>query len=116
MKRVAVALTLFVCVSSARRADAEVTIVKSDAWEVYTTGRVDGFLSYGWGDANPLPLVMNSNIPVGGGLDTGNDSMPRFNAAGVQIQGTFKSLRVRSGFCPMSSASAFVGSSPRPRR
>jgi hypothetical protein len=62
---------------------------------------VDAFLSYGWGDANPLPLMMNSNIPVGGGLDTGNDSMPVF-APGTttQVQGTFQSMRVRSGFVP----------------
>jgi len=101
MKRVAVALTFAVALSFARRATAEVTIVKSDTWEVYTTGRVNAFLSYGWGDAIPLPLMMGSNIPPGGGLDTGNDSMPVFAPGTMtQVQGTFQSMRLRSGFLP----------------
>src|SRR6266478_2530066 len=101
MKRAAAAIALCAVVSLGRPAAADVTLVKSDTWEIYTTGRVNGFLSYGWGDAIPLPLVMNSNIPLGGGLNTGNDSMPRVGPDGVTpVQGTFQSMRLRSGFVP----------------
>jgi hypothetical protein len=45
---------LAVGVLSNRVARAEVSIIKTDTWELYTTGRVAGFFSYGWGDANVL--------------------------------------------------------------
>lgn len=84
-----------------RIAAAEVTIAKTDTWEFFTTGRVNAFLSYGFGDANPLPLAPGTAIPPGGGLSVGNDSMPRFGPDGTtQIQGTFQSMRLRSGFVP----------------
>ncbi|MES1206356.1 MAG: porin [Pseudomonadota bacterium] len=76
------------------------TISKSDTWEFFTTGRVNAFLSYGFGDANPLPLTPGVTIPPGGGLSVGNDSMPRFGPDGMQVQGTFTSMRLRSGFVP----------------
>jgi hypothetical protein len=84
----------------ARPAVADVTIIKTDQWEAYTTGRVDGFFSYGFGDANPIPLMMGEDIPPGGGLDVGSNAMPKFNAAGMNIQGTFQSMRLMSGFIP----------------
>ena len=87
-----------------RPAAAEVTISKSDDWDVYTAGRVNGFLSYGWGDANPIALKMGSAIPLGGGLSVGNDSIPKFvtgaDGTMTQVQGQFQSMRVRSGFVP----------------
>jgi hypothetical protein len=82
-----------------REARAEVSIVKTDNWELYTTGRVDAFFSYGVGDANPLQRP-GENIPLGGGLDTGVDNIPKYAADGTLTQGTFKSMRVRSGFVP----------------
>src|SRR5450432_2685263 len=84
-----------------RPAAAEVTLTKTDTWEVFATGRVDGFFSYGWGDANPIPLMVGEQIPAGGGLSVGSDAMPRFAADGVtHVQGTFQSMRLRSGFVP----------------
>src|SRR5882724_636439 len=80
----------------ARPAVADVTIVKTDQWEVYTSGRVDGFFTYGQGDANPIPLVMGESIPPGAGLDVGSNAMPKFNAGGMNVQGTFQSMRLMS--------------------
>ena len=95
-----VCLVSFVGVIVARPAVADVTIVKTDQWEVYSTGRVDGFFTYGQGDANPIPLKMGEDIPPGAGLDVGSNAMPKFNAAGTNIQGTFQSMRLQSGFVP----------------
>ena len=102
--RRAVCLASFAGALAARPAAAEVTLLKSDTWDVFTTGRVDGFFSYGWGDANPIPILppaRNEQIPPGGGLSVNNDGMPKFAADGVtNIQGTFESMRLRSGFLP----------------
>jgi hypothetical protein len=115
MNRVGASFARFaVCLASlmgtllSRPVHAEVTLVKTDTWDVFATGRVNGFLSYGWGQANPVPLFPNpgnpnvmEQIPQGGGLNVGNDAMPRFAADGVtHIQGTFESMRLRSGFVP----------------
>ncbi len=85
---------------------AEVTIVKGDAWEMYTTGRVDAFFSYGVGDASPV-VRPGENIPAGGGLNTGNDTLPSSNPPTngpdgnpLPQQGRFQSMRLRSGFVP----------------
>jgi hypothetical protein len=87
----------------ARRA-AEVTLTRTEAWEVYTTGRVGGFFSYGQGDSNPQPLPGTADIPPGGGLDVGTDNIPQIDPmTGMPIpgtQGSFKSMRLRSGFLP----------------
>ncbi len=85
-------------------ASAEVILTKTDDWEVYTTGRVNGFLSYGWGDGYPQPINgPNETIRPGGGLDVGSDSIPELGPDGMPVQGaqgTFRSMRVRSGFVP----------------
>src|SRR3954467_629278 len=39
----------------AKSAHAEKVLVKGDGWEVYTDGRVGGFLSYTYGDGLPRP-------------------------------------------------------------
>jgi hypothetical protein len=87
-----------------RRAAAEVTLTRTESWEVYTTGRVGGFFSYGQGDSNPQPLPGTADIPPGGGLDVGTDNIPKIDpATGMPVpgaQGTFKSMRLRSGFLP----------------
>jgi hypothetical protein len=87
----------------ARPARAEVSIVKTDGWELYTQGRVNAFFSYGWGDA--IPIARDGEIiPAGGGLDTGSDTIPPplgpdgMPPAGAQS--TFRSMRLRSGFVP----------------
>ena len=61
---------------------------------------MNAFISYGWGQANPLPLVMGSSLPAGGGLDVGNDSIPAAGAGMGTAQATFQSMRLRSGFVP----------------
>lgn len=84
-------------------AAAEVTIVKADGWEIYTTGRVNGFLVGGVGDAYPQPLVPGSSVRPGGGLNVGSDTIPAMGPDGMVIQdaqGTFQSLRFRNGFLP----------------
>ncbi len=84
-----------------RTAAADVTIVKLDNWELFTNGRVNGFFSYGQGDAIPI-APPGENIPLGGGLNTEYDVIPKIGPDGMplQAQGTFKSMRVRSGFVP----------------
>jgi len=86
-----------------RTARAEVAIVKTDGWELYTQGRVNAFLSYGWGDA--IPIARDGEvIPAGGGLNTGNDTTPPPPGPNgmppTGAQSTFRSMRVRSGFVP----------------
>jgi hypothetical protein len=85
-----------------RNARAEVSIVKTDGWELYTQGRVNAFLSYGWGDG--IPLARDGEIiPSGGGLDTGSDTIPPLGPDGTPVPGAqskFKSMRIRSGFVP----------------
>jgi predicted porin len=105
-KHLAATATFALSVSLSGPGRAEVTILKGDTWEMYTTGRVDAFFSYGWGDANPLSRP-GELIPTGGGLQTGNDTVPSssppvIGADGNKVpqQGRFESMRVRSGFVP----------------
>src|SRR5258706_10733128 len=85
---------------SVRHAGAEVTLTKADGWEVSTSGRVNAFFSYGWGDGNPIAHT-GENIPVGAGLDTGFYAEPGgMNPDGTLKQGKFSSMRMRSGFVP----------------
>jgi hypothetical protein len=95
------AAALAIGILSSRGARADVSILKTDTWELYTRGRVGGFFSYGWGDGNPLTRP-NENLPLGGGLNTGNDTVPKIGPDGMplMVQGTFRSMRVRSGFVP----------------
>jgi len=86
-------------------ARAEVPLVKTaDGWEVYTEGRVDAFFSYGRGDVIPQARP-GETLPAGGGLDTGSDAIPSTKVDGMGMpipnaQGTFESMRLRSGFLP----------------
>ncbi|HVY31733.1 MAG TPA: porin [Polyangiaceae bacterium] len=80
-----------------RPAAAEVTLVKSDPWEVYTSGRVDVFFGYAFGDAKP------SGSLKGGGLDASTDIIPKLDAMGnpdPSQQGTISKMRMHSGFVP----------------
>jgi predicted porin len=98
--RFTVALAATVAIS--QPAFADVPIVKIDNWELFTNGRINAFFSYGWGDSNPVPLVAGENITPGGGLNTSYDNIPVIGPSGMAlpVQGTFKSMRMRSGFVP----------------
>jgi hypothetical protein len=91
---------------AARTASAEVTLLKSDSWEVYTGGRVNAFFGYAFGEGFPVP----SNDPqfgprslIGGGVYTGSDLIPGLDANGQpdpKQAGTISKMRFRSGFVP----------------
>ena len=54
LTRTAGALLLLAgCLLTTKQAAAEVTLVKSDTWEVYTSGRVNVFYGYAFGGARP---------------------------------------------------------------
>lgn len=98
-----VCLSLVGFLSWTRSASADVTIGKTDDWEIYTTGRVDGFFSYGFGDGYPQAKGANETILPGGGLNIGVDNIPDIGPDGMPIpgsSGTFRSMRIRSGFVP----------------
>ena len=93
----------------ARRAAAEVTLVKTDKWELFTDGRVGGFASFADGDA--FPTITNNaagtavSTPYGGGLDDNNSNAIRPLVPPAPApqpdripQGSLRSVRVRSGF------------------
>jgi len=80
-------------------------LVKTDDLEVFTSGRVGAFFSYGFGDAYPVPLnaAGGETIRPGGGLDPGPDTIPQKGPDGKDDstkQGTIRSMRFRSGFVP----------------
>lgn len=91
-------LALTAGVLQAAPAAAEVTLVKTDPWEVYTAGRVNVFWGYAIGDARPGGTLK------GGGVDSSLDRIPDINPATGEpdsnSQGTIKKMRVRSGFVP----------------
>jgi Gram-negative porin len=99
MRGALVALGLLGLAAGSARAD--VTLTKFDNWELYTNGRVNLFVSYGTGDSNPVP-ESGEFIPLGGGLNTEYDNIPRRGPDGMILpgQGTFISTRLRSGFVP----------------
>jgi hypothetical protein len=83
-----------------RPAAAEVTLVKSNTWEVYTAGRVNVFFGYAFGDARPD--VPNGSLK-GGGLDTQTDKIPVIDPATNMpstAQGSIGKMRFHSGFVP----------------
>jgi len=101
-KSLAASFALTATLAWSGASSAEVTILKTDDWEIYTQGRVNAFFSYGVGDGLPIQKP-NEFIPAGGGIDPGNDAIPRVDANGdpiVGVQGRFRSMRVRSGFVP----------------
>jgi hypothetical protein len=82
-------------------AAADVPLATFDNFQVYTSGRVNLFATYGFGDSNPVPNP-GEFIPLGGGLNTEYDNIPRIGPDGMPTtgQGTFISTRLRSGFVP----------------
>jgi hypothetical protein len=91
-------LLLAGCLLQAREAAAEITLVKSAPWEVYTAGRVNVFWGYAIGDARPA-----GNLK-GGGVDSSLDRIPDEDPVTGEpdsnSQGTIRKMRVRSGFVP----------------
>jgi hypothetical protein len=97
---------------SSKPAHAEKVLVKvDDNWEVYTDGRVGGFLSYAHGDGFPQPTYQldasGTAVPIravsGGGFVVTNEQKPIVDAThpaaqDLPGQGEVNSMRVRSGF------------------
>jgi hypothetical protein len=90
---------------TSRPAAAEITLVKTDTWEVYTKGRVNVFFGFLTGDAKPadgspncLPVAPNCALANGSGVITDLDQKKDPN--NPNDQGTINKMRVRSGFVP----------------
>jgi hypothetical protein len=81
-------------------AAGEVTIFKSPDWEVFTDGRVQAFLSYGFGDTITPQIQLQGPAgpfdvrPIGGGVNQGE----ALSDAPTSEAGNYESTRVRSGF------------------
>jgi hypothetical protein len=77
---------------------AEKILLKADGWEVFTDGRVAGFVSQVNGEGFPVPTY---TVPDGSGtmdqLQGGGWTAETSNAAG-SYQGTVNMTRIRSGF------------------
>lgn len=82
---------------------AEVTLVSKDGWDIFSSGRINGFVSYAGGDGFPLASKdANGQLVAlrGGGLGTGDAAVEqKVDAMGNPVdQGKIQSTRVRSGF------------------
>jgi hypothetical protein len=90
------------------RAQAEVTLNDGPGWQLFSEGRINGFVSYANGDGYPVASMDPNGHQValrGGGLEPGDASVepkgPTMDAAGNPLpptQGKHESMRVRSGF------------------
>jgi hypothetical protein len=100
-------LSLSLVLALAGSASAEKILLKADGWEVFTDGRVAGFVSQVNGDGNPVggPGTYVMNYPdgmmvrdtvQGGGwpAETSNGN----SSANPPVQGTVNMTRLRSGF------------------
>ncbi|MDF3066226.1 MAG: hypothetical protein K0R38_1827 [Polyangiaceae bacterium] len=86
-----------------RPARAEVTLVKADGWELFSSGRINGFVSYVNGQGFPLASKDSNGQLValrGGGLSQGDASVEQSVDDMMQPldQGKIVGMRVRSGF------------------
>jgi hypothetical protein len=93
------------CFLFASHASAEVKLGEVGGWEVFTTGRVNAFLVYIAGDANPVAPVDNPMVSyiAGGGLQAGTDLIPELDANEMPIPGEAGKIgkwRALSGFIP----------------
>jgi hypothetical protein len=81
-------------------ASAEKIIAKGDDWQVFTDGRVGGFVSYVHGDG--FPVTTEGTSPTGDQVDIqkplGGGWVAADSRGKTQGQGTIDSMRVRSGF------------------
>src|SRR5437762_5510548 len=83
--------TAFIC----RSARAEFSIANVNGWELYTDGRLNGFVSYTKGDG--YPVSTSTQTPFGGGVSA-NTAGPIADPMHPEIQPTLESMRIRSGF------------------
>ena len=83
MRSKAATLSIAICaaVLCGRTASAEVAVVKSDAWEIYTSGRVGVFFADAYGDGIPVPPAGVSESFSTGGLPLVKDAMEVFPEA-----------------------------------
>jgi hypothetical protein len=92
-----------------RPADAETVLLRDDAWQIFTDGRVGAFASWALGDGLPQQtyrLGPNNTTIVqqvtGGGWDWPTDRRqvtdPVFPQQTIFTQGQVNQLRIRSGF------------------
>jgi hypothetical protein len=86
-----------------RSAAAEVTLIEKDGWSFFTDGRINAFLSQGYGDDFPKP-TLNTNLDANGVApqhDVVGSGQP-FTAGYVSNQGDangkYNGARARNGF------------------
>jgi hypothetical protein len=72
-----------------------VTIVNAGGWEIFSDGRIGGFVSYTNGDGFPVQTATSS--PTGGGIDI-NTAAPIADPMHPDQQPKIESWRIRSGF------------------
>jgi Gram-negative porin len=89
--------TLGALLLAARPASADLTLAEGDGWTFFTDGRVNSFLSLGWGDDFPKRNMADPTMladPVGGGGQYFTAGFPNDQGYNKKYFGT----RVRSGF------------------
>ena len=79
----------------ARDALAEQAFLHNGPWELFTSGRVGGFLSYTRGDG--YPVITPTQNPFGGGINANTAAQIADPTMPLQ-QPTLESMRLRSGF------------------
>jgi hypothetical protein len=100
---------LLAVVMHPRPAEAETLLLRDDAWQVFTDGRVGAFISWVLGDGLPQPtyrLGMNSTTIVqqvtGGGWNWPSEKQqindPAFPQQTIFSQGKVNQLRIRNGY------------------
>jgi porin-like protein len=89
------AVLIFVSCVWTGSASADIDLVNSKGWRVYTNGRLDGFFSYTFGDGFPSAPPGAAYSYLGGGLTGANI---------LDNQNKITSSRVRSGFVGNISA------------
>lgn len=86
---------------AAPREAAPETAFSTGSWEVFTDGRMGGFVSYVRGDGFPLVTLDAAGntiqSPFGGGIDT-NSANPSADPSMPTVQPKLESWRIRSGF------------------
>jgi hypothetical protein len=90
--RVAVALATIL---GAREASAEISVARGGGWELFSDGRIGGFISYTKGDG--YPVITATQNPYGGGISA-NMANPIADPNQPLVQPTLESMRIRSGF------------------
>src|SRR5262245_10180736 len=97
-------LCLAACLLGSRAARAEVDLAEKDGWTFSFDGRVNAFLSSGFGDAIPAPTGNPGTHVVMGTEPDRVDSIPDVgfqpNYGQKDGNGNFTNIRVRSGFYP----------------